>query len=252
VATEHHTAVAPLDVQWVPLADVLRHVITLRRAPEADIRSEIIEAIASGKLPHFVERTTKYLPRLFVTNAVASYPTDAPKEQPLKIEVRHNEPMPPEMLERGKVGQGSLYIDWQKSRAIRRAGLTWSRIEFEGIRCSREHMLALWPHQVVEPIAPTGVSPNEAGMISRTQINPFRTGGPGRPTASHIVKQEAERRISKGEITPKRGELALFARTLAEWWNEYRKKFDPSGPVLTAKTIENIVRELWKSSIKPK
>jgi hypothetical protein len=154
VATEHHTTVAPLDVQWVSLADVLRHVITLKRVPEADIRSEIIEAIASGKLPHFVERTTKYLPRPFATHAVAPFPTDAPKEQPLKIEVRYNEPMPPEVLERGKVGRGSLYIDWQKSRATRRAGLTWSHIEFEGIWCSREHMLALWPNQIAEPSAP--------------------------------------------------------------------------------------------------
>jgi hypothetical protein len=73
------------------------------------------------------------------------------------MEVTHNGPIPPEVLEIGVAGRGSLHIDWRNSRATRRAGRwegkTWDRIEFEGIWCSRTHEL-LWPIEVTpEPTA---------------------------------------------------------------------------------------------------
>jgi hypothetical protein len=154
----------PSALQREPLADVLRHVIALKRAPEIDIRSDILEALRSGKLPHWVDRTIRYLPR----------PLDALKSDPPPMEVLQNEPMPPEVLEINVIGRGSLHIDWRNSKATRRAGSTWLRMEFEGIRCSLEHMLALWPGQVAEPIAPATVPtaaapPEEAPPDPRTK-----------------------------------------------------------------------------------
>jgi hypothetical protein len=225
VATEHHTTAAPLDVQWVSLAEVLRHVITLKRAPEADIRSEIIEAIASGKLPHFVERTTEYLPRQFTTYAAGPYPTDAPKEKLREIKVTHNEPMPPEVLERGKVGRGSLYIDWQKSGANRRAGLTWSRIEFEGIRCSREHMLVLWPltsltREPVFPVDAQDMTPVTAPATSDLPLQPKK-----KRDRLHSVMIGLRQ---QGKLRPKMQPREVRKLVLPEYRKRWRVEKEPS------------------------
>jgi hypothetical protein len=137
-AENDHTVVAATRDR---LADVYRRVVSANRRPEADIRSDVLEAMHSGKLPHWVERTIRYRPR----------PDGAAKSEPLSMEVTHNAPMPPEVLEIGVAGRGSLHIDWRNSRATRRTGRwegkTWDRIEFEGIWCSRAHEL-LWPIEV--------------------------------------------------------------------------------------------------------
>jgi hypothetical protein len=144
-ADKNHTPIA-----WPLLADVLRHVVSRKRTPEADIRAEILEAMRSGKLPHRVDCITTYPPRLPGASRRG--------ESPLPT-IDRNAPISTEVLTVGfDGGRGSLHIDWRNSRATRRAGstrdgqtgLTWGRIEFEGIRCSTEHVHSLWP-PAVEP-----------------------------------------------------------------------------------------------------
>jgi hypothetical protein len=79
--------------------------------------------------------------------------------------------------------------------------------------------------------------------------DPFRTGAAGRPTPAHLIKAEAERRITEKEVTPTGGGLADFSRKLADWWNDKRKTFEPHGPEMTAGSIKNVVRELWNAAL---
>jgi hypothetical protein len=78
----------------------------------------------------------------------------------------------------------------------------------------------------------------------------FRTGAAGRPTAADFVLDEAERRIAKEEITPTEGGLADFSRKLFKWYDKERITFKPHGPKLTAGSIENIVRDLWRAALR--
>jgi hypothetical protein len=80
-------------------------------------------------------------------------------------------------------------------------------------------------------------------MAETASVDPFKTGAPGRPTAAHLVKAEAKRRIASCETATT---LAQFSRDLAAWYEEERQKSEPAGPTLTARTIENIVRPLWR------
>jgi hypothetical protein len=77
----------------------------------------------------------------------------------------------------------------------------------------------------------------------------YRTGAPGRPSAADFVLDEAKRRIAKKEVTPKVGGLADFSRKLADWYDKNRKTFKQL-PDLTAGTIENIVRDLWRAALR--
>jgi hypothetical protein len=149
-AAEHRST-----LKLTSLADVLRHVVlTVKPTPEADIKSEIIEEMHSGRLPHLVDRRIEWLSRplshdepFVMPKAEVGEPVLVPREppKPPPMQVVHGEPMPSEVFAVSKEGLGSLQIDWHNSRAVRRAGAEWPRIDFEGIRCSREHLLMLWP-----------------------------------------------------------------------------------------------------------
>jgi hypothetical protein len=131
-----------------------------------------------------------------------------------------------------------LTWDWERSYATRRESTTKSIFEYVNIVGHRDVVLALWPPhtkalaQVVEP--PT--------------VDPFRTGAAGRPTAAYMIRAEAERRISSGEVVPQPRGLARFARDLFDWWEAERQNFTPPGPAMKAGTIENKVRDLWQKS----
>ena len=72
--------------------------------------------------------------------------------------------------------------------------------------------------------------------------DPFRTGGQGRPTMKHLIRQEFERRVDNKEvIAPK---LAQEARELRCWAsNKYK-----DGPIPTQHTIENQIRDLYRKA----
>ena len=246
-ADADHTVVATaLDIQWAPLADIYRHAVSasLSRRPEAEIRSEIFEAMHSGRLPNLVKRAIRY-------------PLASRSELP-PMKVTHNELMPSEVLAIGVAGRGSLHVDWQNCRATRRAGRARDRIEFDGIWCSRAHALALWPIELTpEPVAtaPVAEMPKliEAVPTDEPQVAPISAGDEfytgGRPSAARIVKQEAARRISDGEVKPQRGGLNQFARDLRSWWEKKRQSFEPPAPSMSIGTVENTIRDLWKRSL---
>jgi hypothetical protein len=83
-------------------------------------------------------------------------------------------------------------------------------------------------------------------------VDPFRTGSAGRPSASHHVLDEAKRRISKGEVKVRRGGLASFARDLVNWWETERQKYNPPGPPLVSKTVQQTVRPVWHKALSKK
>jgi hypothetical protein len=85
-------------------------------------------------------------------------------------------------------------------------------------------------------------------------VDPFHTGGGGRPTAMEFVLLEAERRIRDGEVELRRGLQQAFAEQLVTWWEKERKTHTPHGPKVTAKTIRNNLdfRNLWNQALDAK
>jgi hypothetical protein len=82
------------------------------------------------------------------------------------------------------------------------------------------------------------------------EVDPFRTGAAGRPTASHLVVAEAKRRIEEGEVKPLKGGLNDFAISLFNWWEKERFKYQPPAPALKAGSLKNAgVRKLWKDAL---
>lgn len=86
---------------------------------------------------------------------------------------------------------------------------------------AREAVMALWP------TLSAGASPPVI----------YRTGAPGRPTSTHIIKQEAERRIAQGEVLPT---LKGEADYLSEWLSSSHKEAAP----MTGKVIRDKIRAL--------
>jgi hypothetical protein len=75
---------------------------------------------------------------------------------------------------------------------------------------------------------------------SQREINPFRTGAPGKPSAIQLVLAEHRRRIDTGEVFDRVGEEAEH---LKHWVDkEY-----PDAPPITAKTIENRINKVHRN-----
>lgn len=72
-----------------------------------------------------------------------------------------------------------------------------------------------------------------------------RGGGPGRPSSMDLVEHEFERRKDAGEVE---ATLTAQARTLASWLRELH----PVEVPVTAKTIENRIRERYRKAKAPK
>jgi hypothetical protein len=183
------------SINQVNLADVYRHVHDLGRTPE-DAKSAILDEMLAGRLQHSVVRTIAYLPR------------GASLSKPSPNEVRQNEPMPAEILTIGVAGRGALHIDWQNSKATRQAGCRndvlqpepWPRIEFEGIHCSREDMLKLWPAVAERP----AISEDKRRGGSKPKYDWDATGS------------ECFRRLHDDGVPSNRSE---FGRGLSDWYN---------------------------------
>jgi hypothetical protein len=103
------------------------------------------------------------------------------------------------------------------------------------------------------PASPDSTNSADTATEHPVSVDPFRTGTAGRPTAKEIVRREAERRIDSGEVSPRQGRLAQFARDLASWWETKRKdEYKSIAPKLSANRIENIVRDIWRAAIPAK
>jgi hypothetical protein len=73
----------------------------------------------------------------------------------------------------------------------------------------------------------------------------FRTGVAGRPTSKHLVMKEAQRRLDAGNYPEL---LKTFSEELENWL----KVAEPEAAPMTAKTIQNNLRELWRRHKPPK
>jgi hypothetical protein len=141
--------------------------------------------------------------------------------------------------------QRTIWNPVQRAVEARRAALEQAQKtaeEFErGLEEAIARMDAGAPAEMPAELAPV------APAASEPQIDPFRSGAPGRPSAIEVVLAEGRRRIEAGEDALRFGGLAEFARKLSEWWNHERMRFDPPGPPITAKTIANSLHLLRKS-----
>jgi hypothetical protein len=82
-------------------------------------------------------------------------------------------------------------------------------------------------------------------------IVPFRSGGPGRPTAIETVVAEGKRRIEASEVIPRSRGLTKFATTLHQWWEAERQLYNPIAPSVGVSTISNALRKFWNNKPRP-
>jgi hypothetical protein len=77
------------------------------------------------------------------------------------------------------------------------------------------------------------------------EVDRFKTGTAGRPTAKHLILAEFEQRLKDCKIEPKDGELTKCSKAMAEWWERTRGQ----GPKMAHGTITNILRNRWRAAI---
>jgi hypothetical protein len=99
-----------------------------------------------------------------------------------------------------------------------------------------------WPEE------PTGGTSGPAGLSGKdvesaaSDVDPYRTGAPGRPSVMHLIEQEFDRRSQAGET---RASLKEEARVLAAW---AQLQLPRDAPRVTTKTIENRLRQAFRRS----
>ncbi len=76
-----------------------------------------------------------------------------------------------------------------------------------------------------------------------SELDPFRSGMPGRTTAKHKIVAEFQRRVSSNEALPS---LAAEARELGDWL----VRAHPEAPRTSPRTIENHLRDLHRRQFK--
>jgi hypothetical protein len=76
-------------------------------------------------------------------------------------------------------------------------------------------------------------------------MQPRKSGAPGRPSAMDLVEKEFQRRVAAGEL---KETLAAQSKVLAGWLQDNH----PGEPPLTPKTIENKLRESYRAARPPK
>jgi hypothetical protein len=81
------------------------------------------------------------------------------------------------------------------------------------------------------------------------EIDPCKSGAPGRPTPMSIIEDEASRRIESGKVVAKQNGLTKFATDLAEWWEQERQQYNPALTSVTMRSIGNSVRHLWNEAL---
>jgi hypothetical protein len=74
----------------------------------------------------------------------------------------------------------------------------------------------------------------------RHQINPFRSGAPGKPSSIRVVELEHQRRLAAGEAIES---VVKEAAHLKDWLDRHY----PDAPKTTKKTIENRIREAHRT-----
>ena len=96
---------------------------------------------------------------------------------------------------------------------------------FERVLFRKEDVLTVWPG-------------GEAGL-------PNRTGAPGRPSSMHLIDAELKARMERGDTLPT---LRLESEALADWF----LRTYPHAARPTPKTIQNKIREIYRTGKAPK
>jgi hypothetical protein len=99
------------------------------------------------------------------------------------------------------------------------------------------------------PCPPASQTALDQEPKDKASPDPFKTGAAGHPTAAHLIRTEAERRIAEKEVTPTSGGLTAFSEDLEKWWDVERVTFERHGPPMKAGSIKNVVRELWNAAL---
>jgi hypothetical protein len=124
--------------------------------------------------------------------------------------------------------------DWHDLMAIQERGRDVLRIGttrgtattrgYDEVAFMRQNIMAIWqPHRPLSVVAPP------------SELEPYRTGGPGRPTAMHLVLAEHHARWQRGVAVKS---VRQESRHLSQWLQVQH----PSAPRLTPKAIENRIR----------
>jgi hypothetical protein len=113
-----------------------------------------------------------------------------------------------------------------------------------GLRLRAVRIKAARPSNMVDPsgaLAARGPADASLAVLAASPVpggSPeiSATGAPGRPTSMHVVRDEHARRLMSGAA---KAAVSAEASHLADW---FRAAY-PKAPSLTAKTIENAIRE---------
>jgi len=128
-----------------------------------------------------------------------------------------------------------LELDWDRSSA-QGHGLAFFGIQFvlpTRLDDVRAELPPRW-RNLGKPKA------KEASRPDKPEVDPYRSGLPGRPTIGHLIAAEFTRRADAGEVETL---LSLEAVVLHEW----AKRTHPSAKAPTAHTIENQIRTAFQA-----
>ncbi|MFC1491830.1 hypothetical protein ACFLQ0_04500 [Nitrospinota bacterium] len=87
--------------------------------------------------------------------------------------------------------------------------------------------------------------PNLNDTISSPELDPYKSGAPGKPTIMHMVVKEFKARVLRGVCEPGVGKESEALKIWAA-------QTYPNVPTLTAKTIENNIRDLYNQLVRNK
>lgn len=121
--------------------------------------------------------------------------------------------------------EGQKY-DAAPKQSLRAGASFWYKVKFK-----RAEVMALWRKDAGSSLA-------SHGELADQSVDPYRTGGPGRPTVMHHVEREMRRRADAGES---QDTLAAESSDLAAWVGTAH----PTAPKPTARSIETQLRTVW-------
>lgn len=160
--------------------------------------------------------------------AIESWATDCIYFRGGQKTLVRNEPIDPSAW-------ATLTIDWEKSKADSHGmllpGAPWDgSFALSGIYVKQEDVNRLWP------AAASVIVATENKLPSATD----RTGAPGRPTSTHLVEDEFQKRSKAGSTE---SSLKKQGDVLAAWLKENYPGLAP----MTSGTIQNNIRAAWNS-----
>lgn len=133
------------------------------------------------------------------------------------------------------------FEEWQKSQRSPIEGMLW---HYRYRVLVQQAPTAAVTRSMSEASSGEPVSAKGQSLKPNKTLKPdsYRTGGPGRPTIRHLIKQEFKRRVAdKEEIAPS---LTEEAEALKRWAAEMYRDV----PEVSAHTIENHIRDLYRKA----